>query len=172
MADQNKNGAGLNYLDADQVIKKSAVVLDDGSYALQTTSSGASAAAVTPSQQLVTKEFSSSVNDFSVTSGITPLAVATSTLLKAAGTSGIRNYVTSLQLYNTSATVSTTVSILDGSTILWTGFLPATTAALPIVPTIVEFLSPLKGTAVTALNIQLGTTLASVYYNVQGYQGL
>lgn len=149
---QNQIGtSGLNALDANQVIKKSTVVLSDGT--------------------LATQVARASGTDFSATSGVTPLAVATPTLVKAAGTTGIKNYVTSAQFYNTSATVSTTVSILDGSTILWTGFLPATTAALPVVAVEVEFLSPLRGTAATTLNIQLGTTLASVYYNLQGFQG-
>lgn len=55
-------------------------------------------------------------------------------------------------------------------TVIWTGFVPATTAALPVVDVHVVFPTPLKGTAATAMNIQCGTTAASVYYNVQGYQ--
>ena len=72
-------------------------------------------------------------------------------------------------MYNTSATVSTNISILDGSTVIWTGYVPAMTTALVLVPNQVEFRTPLKGTAATALNIQCGTTGASVYYNVQGF---
>ena len=76
-----------------------------------------------------------------------------------------------MQIYNNSATVSTLVSILDGaSTVIWTGYLPATTAALPVVPLHITFPTPLKGTAATAMNIRLGTVSASVFYNVQGYQ--
>jgi hypothetical protein len=110
------------------------------------------------------------LTNWSATSGVTALATTTSTALKSAGAAGIRNYVSGMQIYNTSATVSTTVSILDGAAVIWTGFLPATTSALPIVPSQVVFPTSLRGTAATAMNIQLGTTAASVYYNVQGYQ--
>jgi hypothetical protein len=120
--------------------------------------------------QLVQKQFSTAENDWQATSGITALATTTSTALKAAGAASTRNFVTGAQIYNNSATTSTLVSILDGATVLWTGFLPATTAALPIVPTRVTFATPLRGTAATAMNIQLGTAGASVFYNVQGYQ--
>lgn len=125
---------------------------------------------VTTGQQLVVKDYATSENDWQATSGVTPLATTTSTALKAAGGASIRNFVTGLQIYNTSATVSTTVSILDGATVIWTGFLPATTAALPVVPLHVVFPTPLRGSAATAMNIQLGTTAASVYYNAEGYQ--
>ena len=130
----------------------------------------ASDLAVTTGQQLVNKPFASSENDWQASSGTTPLATTTSTALKAAGAASIRNFVTGCQFTNSSSTVSTTVSILDGAAVIWTGYLPATTAALPVVPVNVTFLTPLRGTAATAMNVQLGTTSASVYYNCQGYQ--
>lgn len=102
------------------------------------------------------------------TSGTTPLATNTSTAVKAAGAAGIRNYVTNFQFYNTSSTVSTTISILDGATIIWTGYIPATTSSVSIATA--DLRTPLRGTAATAMNIQCGTTGASVYYNVQGFQ--
>lgn len=126
--------------------------------------------AVTSGQQLVTKEFASSENDWNATSGTTPLATTTSTQLKAAGAASIRNFVTSCQFYNNSAVVATDVEILDGAAVIWTGWLPATTAALPVVPIDANFHTPLRGTAATAMNVKLGTTGASVYYNCQGYQ--
>jgi hypothetical protein len=125
---------------------------------------------MTTAGQLVEKPYAAPELDWQATSGITALATTTSTALKAAGAAGVRNYVTALQLYNTSATVSTTASILDGATVIWTGYLPATTAALPVVDIHAVFPTPLRGTAATAMNIQLGTTGAAVYYNVQGYQ--
>lgn len=125
---------------------------------------------VTTAGQLVEKPYSTAENDWTATSGTTPLATNTSTALKAAGGASIRNYCTALQLYNSSATVSTTVSILDGVTVIWTGYLPATTAALAVVPIHVVFPTPLKGSAATALNIQCGTTGSSVFYNAEGYQ--
>jgi hypothetical protein len=108
--------------------------------------------------------------DWQATSGLTPLATTTSTAVKVAGAAGVRNYVTAIQLVNNSATVSTNVAILDGATVLWAGWLPATTAALPVVPVNINFPTPLRGTAATAVNIQLGTTSASVFWNAQGYQ--
>lgn len=120
--------------------------------------------------QLVEKPYSTAENDWQATSGITALATTTSTALTAAGAASIRNYVTGLQLYNTSATVSTVISILDGATVIWTGFVPATTAALPVVDIHVVFPTPLRGTASTGMNIQCGTVAANVFYNVQGYK--
>lgn len=107
--------------------------------------------------------------DWHATSGTTPLATTSSTALVAAGGAGVRNYAVSCQFYNTSATVSTTVAVLDGATALFAGFLPATTAALPIESVQVTFPVALRGTANTAMNVQLGTTAASVYYNCQGF---
>lgn len=120
--------------------------------------------------QLITHENGDPANEWTATSGITPLATNTSTTLNTAGSAGVRNYVTAIQCWNTSATVSTTISILDGATVIWTGFLPATTAALAVVPVVVRFPTNLRGSTTTAINIQCGTTGASVYYNVQGYR--
>ena len=125
---------------------------------------------MTTSGAAVVKLYAAPEVDWQATSGLTALATTTSTQVRAAGAAGVRNYVTAIQLVNTSASVSTTATILDGATVLWVGFLPATTAALPIVPLSIQFPTPLRGTAATAINIQLGTTAASVYWNAQGYQ--
>lgn len=125
---------------------------------------------MTDAGQTITKPFGAATNDWQASSGTTPLATNTSTALKAAGAASIRNYVTGLQVWNNSATVSTTISILDGASVIWTGYAPATTAALAVVPIEVVFLTPLKGTAATAMNIQCGTTGSSIFYNAQGYQ--
>jgi hypothetical protein len=113
-------------------------------------------------------------SEWQATSGTTPLATGTSTQVQPAQAAGTRNYVAGIQIFNASATVSTTVSLLDGSTVIWTGYLPLNDQAtvLTVVPGIaVTFLTPLKGSKATALNIQCGTTGASVYWNVQGYFG-
>lgn len=120
--------------------------------------------------QLVQKPYASAELDWSATSGLTPLAVTTLTQLKAAGAAGVKNHITGCQFLNSSATVNTTVSLLDGSSVLWVSFLPATTAALPEVPVNVDFSIPLHGSNAAAMNIQLGTIASSVYYNCQGYQ--
>ena len=125
--------------------------------------------AVTAGGAAIVKEYSTPELDWQAGSGLTALATTTLTALKAAAGAGIRNYLTGLQIVNTSASVSTTVTILDGAAVIWTGYLPATSASLQALPIIIQFITPLKGTAATALNIQLGTTAASVYYNAQGY---
>jgi hypothetical protein len=124
---------------------------------------------LTGDQQVIVHQDGDPSNEWQATSGSTPLATTTSTAIKAAGASGVRNYCTGLQLVNTSTSVATAVYIEDGSTIIWSGFLPEATATSQTQVN-VEFRTPLKGTAATAMNIVLGTTGASVYYDVQGYQ--
>lgn len=104
--------------------------------------------------------------DWQASSGLTPLATTTSTAIKAAGAAGVRNYCTAIQIQNTSGSVAPTVAILDGASVLWAGNLPISMA----VPLVIQFPTPLRGTAATALNIQLGSTAASVFWNAQGYQ--
>lgn len=118
------------------------------------------------------KPYSVSGSDWTATSGTTALTTNTSTQMVALAGVSIRNYATACQFYNTHATVSTTVSVLDGNggAALWTGYIPAITAALPVVPTIVRFPTPLKGTANTRMDVSLGTTGANVFWNCQGYQ--
>jgi len=125
---------------------------------------------MTGDQQVIVHMNGDPSNEWSATSGTTALATATSTAAKAAGAAGVRNYVTDIHVVNTSATVGTTFSILDGASVIWTTYLPASTAALVQTPVTQKFETPLKGTAATALNVQCGTTGAAVYYNVSGYQ--
>lgn len=93
------------------------------------------------------------------------IAVTTDNVVKAAGAAGIRNYVTGVQLQNTGAT-ATEVVIKDGATVIWRGFLPASMPGIADV----NFATPLKGSAATALNFACITAGANVYANVQGYQ--
>lgn len=120
--------------------------------------------------QVITHANGDPSNEWQATTGTTPYATATSTAVKAAGAAGVRNYVTDIHVINTSATVSTTFSILDGATVIWTTNLPAVSATQPQVVIDHTFATPLKGTAATAMNIQAGTTGASIYYNVGGFQ--
>ena len=85
--------------------------------------------------------------------------------LTAAGAAGIRNYLTGLQLQNTNA-MATEVVVKDGTTVIWHGYLPASMTT----PAVIDFRTPLKGTAATALNFACITTGASVYVNAQGYK--
>lgn len=96
-----------------------------------------------------------------------PITTTTAVTLKAAG-AGVSSHLTGLQIINTHATVSTIVTVKDGSTVIWTGFVPATTAALPIVPLIVNFQTPLKGSPNSALTFVANTTGANIFVNAQG----
>lgn len=95
----------------------------------------------------------------------TAVTTTTDVALKSAGATGIRNYVTSFQYQNT-GTVATEIVIKDGATVIWRGYASASMT----VPAIVTLNTPLKGTAVTAMNFACITTGANVYVNAQGYQ--
>lgn len=100
------------------------------------------------------------------------LATATATVMAAAPGAGLSNYLDSIQMINASANVPTVVTILDGSTVIWTGYLPCTVVGLntlQAVPVPVVFQNPIKATANTALSIKLATTGAAVYWSAQGH---
>ena len=94
------------------------------------------------------------------------VTTTTSTVINAAGSGNIRNYLTGIQIVNGAATASV-VSILDGATVIWKGTLPATIGASLVIP----FHRPLKGSVATTLNVQFGTA-TTAYVNAQGYQAL
>lgn len=97
----------------------------------------------------------------------TALALTTTTAaaLKAAGAAGIRNYCTGVTVSNSSAT-TTLVTVLDGATVIWQAQVGAG------VTVVVPFETPLRGTAATALNANLGTAVTSVYVSAQGFIGI
>lgn len=80
----------------------------------------------------------------------------------------VRNYVTSVTLVNTGA-AGTTVEIRDGaSTVIWRGYLAATSGMASV-----SFPTPLKGTANTAINVVLGSgTTVNVYATLTGFKAL
>lgn len=100
--------------------------------------------------------------------GITNTTTAV-TMVAAAG-AGIRNYLTGIQLSNSTLGAASEIAIRDGAagTVLWRGF--ANTAASD--PTMITFPSPIRGTANTLM--EFVTLTASVtgalYVNAQGYQ--
>jgi hypothetical protein len=118
----------------------------------------------TSSRQLIVKSYGSVEGDWQATSGTAGLATVTATALVAAGSAGIRNYCTGIDITNNAATANT-VTLLDGATVIWVGYLPASLGA-----TISrQFTTPRHGTAATAMNIQLSAA-TSVFYNAEGYQ--
>ncbi len=118
---------------------------------------------------LVTKPYAIPEADWSyATDGATNTALTTTAdrALRAAAGTGLRNYLTAIQLQNTHASQATDVVIKDGAaTILWRGPLPAAMAA----PLLLEFPTPLRGSANAALNLACVTAGANLVANAQGY---
>lgn len=103
-------------------------------------------------------------------SGVTAaITDTTSTSLLAAPASGLRNYVTHIIVTNSHATVSTFVSIRDGSggTIIYEGYALAAGGGFSVtLPT------PLRQpTTATALHCKCETTGANVIVSATGYKG-
>ena len=90
----------------------------------------------------------------------------TAVTVKTAAGAGVRNCITSLQVINGHATVSTETLVLDGAagTVLHRGYAQAAGGGYAV-----NFDVPLCGTANTLLEIDNVTTGAAVYYNLQGY---
>lgn len=91
----------------------------------------------------------------------------TSTSVIASAGGSLRNYVTSILVTNSHATVGTFVKILEGSNIIYEGYAAAAgggfSVSLPV---------PLRGAAATAINAQLVTTGANVIASCAGYKGV
>lgn len=116
--------------------------------------------------QLLIKQFASSENDWQASTAIaSPITNTTATAIKAAGAANVRNYLTGLQFMNTSATASI-ITIQDGSTVIWTGYMPASMTAMQSI----IFTTPLRGSAATALNFVVNTTATNTFVSAQGYQ--
>jgi hypothetical protein len=113
------------------------------------------------SGQLITKQNAPGDLDFYVNATVT---TNTQTALRAAQASPIRQNVTGLTFQNTNAT-ATTLTIQDGSTTLVTFSVPASMT----LPVQLNFPTPLRGTAATALNYTAGTTGANILLNVIGF---
>lgn len=103
-------------------------------------------------------------------SGVTAAIVdTTSTQVLAAPGAGLRNYITSIIVTNSHATVSTFVTILDGNagTIIWEGYALAAGGGF-----VCTFPTPLKQpTTATRLDVKCVTTGANVIASVAGYIG-
>lgn len=88
-------------------------------------------------------------------------------VIGASGTTGIRNYVTSLTITNAHATVGTLVKLLDGATLLWQGYAAPGGGGMTV-----NFPTPLKGSGNTAINAQAVITGASLMVSASGYRGV
>lgn len=91
----------------------------------------------------------------------------TSTSIIASAGGSLRHYVTDCMVTNSHATVGTYVQILDGSTVLDSGF------AAPVGGGFSRtYPVPRRGTAATALNCQATTTGANFKCSCGGYKGI
>lgn len=93
------------------------------------------------------------------------LSTTSSTALKTAAAAGIRNFLTDIDIANTSAT-GVRVDILDGATVIRSFWVPPTSTISR------TFSMPLRGTAATALNIQLSAAVTDVRVSGNGYLGV
>ncbi len=100
----------------------------------------------------------------SATGGITTSAA---TAMMAAGGAGVRNYLHGIQFKNTSATASEIV-VLDGATVIWRAHVSASMT----IGDSGKFDPPLRGTANTALNVQLLTAGTATIVSAHGSQGV
>ncbi len=116
--------------------------------------------------KLVTIPYANPANTWSYAAASGGITNTTGVTVKAAAGAGIRNYITSVDVENGHATVSTDVRILDGAsgTVLWRGFAQAAGGGVAI-----EFNPPLRGTANTLVEVANGTTGSATYFNVRGF---
>jgi hypothetical protein len=132
----------------------------------------ASDIAITTGQQLVTKNFATSENDWQYAAAASGIVnTTTAVTIKAAGAASIRNFITSIQIQHEPLGAATELAIRDGAagTVIWRIKLPLTTAEGPTSHT---FATPLRGTAATLLEVVTLTAsvTGAVYFNAQGYQ--
>jgi hypothetical protein len=92
------------------------------------------------------------------------ITTAATQLLPAQG-AGLRNYITSLLVTNDHSTQDTRVDILDGTTLLWTGFAAHGGGGYSM-----TFPSPLRGSPNTAVNVQCSIA-AQVRASAAGFKG-
>lgn len=94
-----------------------------------------------------------------------PITGTSTTQIFPPAGSGVKNYLTSIQIFNTANLIGSRIDILDGSTTIWTGYVGSLSQMSPI-----WFDPPLIGSANTALNVQAATALTNTFVNAQGYK--
>ena len=97
-------------------------------------------------------------------SGTANAADTSDTAVLAAAGAGVRNYVTSIVVHNSSAT-DAYVTVKDGSTGKLVVPAPANSGATHTLPV------PLRGTANTAVNFAASTAVTTMYVSMVGYKG-
>ncbi len=110
----------------------------------------------------ITSPFADTVHQWQSTQAIT---VNTDTSVKASAGAGLRNYITDVTLSNSSA-AAVLVQIKDGSTVIWQAHVPAGGTVTK------EFSVPLKGTAATAVNVNVAVATTTMYVSLGGFIGV
>ncbi|WP_027285915.1 ubiquitin-activating E1 FCCH domain-containing protein [Rubritepida flocculans] len=166
-------GVGVNVLNAAVAVGGQARNTAGALPVLAATGYAANPAAVTSARgvdllatligALVTKPYAIPEADWSYAGPLSGLATGSDTPVQTAAGTGLRRYVTALQLQNASGTASE-FQVKDGASVIWRALLPAN---LP--PTDMVFPTPLRSSANTALNVQAVTAGAVVIANLQGF---
>ena len=123
---------------------------------------------MTTAGQQVQKPYGTAENDWQYTAAAGGITASTAdVVIKTAGAASIRNYITSITIASEPLVAATELVIKEGATVIWRTKIPTTGMAL----THIEFPTPLKGAAATALNVAtLTSNVGAVYFNAQGYQ--
>ena len=123
---------------------------------------------MTTAGQQVQKPYGTAENDWQYAAAAGGITASTADVaIKAAGAASIRNYITSITIASEPLVSATELVIKEGATVIWRTKIPTTGMAL----THIEFPTPLKGAAATALNVAtLTSNVGAVYFNAQGYQ--
>ena len=127
---------------------------------------GQAAASASTPVVLSTDQFPIAAN---LVSGVisTAMTATTSTQLLPSPGGGLRNYITSITVSNSHATVGTDVNILDGATVIYV--IPA---AAVYGGAVISFPTPLRQpTLATAINAQNVTTGSSIKVSATGWKG-
>lgn len=93
-----------------------------------------------------------------------PITNTTGVVLKASTGLSTQNLVMGIQMINTSAT-ATVVTLKDGATVVWTGYLPASMTNMAHM----TFARPIY--IANAVTFTCNTTGASVFVSAQGIEG-
>lgn len=104
-------------------------------------------------------------------SGKTAAITGTSdTAVIASAGGSLRNYVTSVTVTNSHATVGTEVLVKDGTTELFRVWVSGIDKSMNSIS--IQFPVPLRGTAATAINAANITTGSNTFVSAQGYKGV
>lgn len=123
---------------------------------------------ITTAGQIAQKPYGTAENDWQYAAAAGGITASTADVaIKAAGAASIRNYITSVSIASEPLVAATELVIKEGATVIWRTKIPTTGMVL----THIEFPTPLKGAAATALNVAtLTSNVGAVYFNAQGYQ--